>query len=239
MAQYRNGLKTQSYITAPVDENFKYQFWVMKGRGRFPKFDEETKESHIESLFALDYDETRLKSIHNKDHLSGGNVYGPNTFSYYYVSSQVEEDFLRRVKAVLEAANVPCSFIARGSCSRRGKQAWGFKTVNYFIKAEKNAVLLKLMGIEQMIEEVWQAMESKVDAFYDDYIKEKQRVDAINSAIYTANTLRVNSLRAIEIAQNNREAALMQIKRSDDEESQAKLNLEKAEEELARLKSAL
>lgn len=239
MAQYRNGLKTQSYITAPVDENFKYQFWVMKGRGRFPKFDEETKESHLESLFALKYDEPRLRELHQRDTQSGGNIYGPGTYSYYYVSPQVEEAFLRRVKEALEAANVPCSFIARGSCSRRGKQAWCFKTVGYFIKAEKNAVLLKLMGIEQMIEEIWKAMEDEVNVFYEVHLKEKQRVDAINQAIYTANTLKVNSLRSIENAQNNRKAALEHIRRADEDETQAKLNLAKAEEELTRLNLAL
>lgn len=239
MAQYRNGLKTQSYITAPVDDGFNYQFWVMKGRGRFPKFDEETKESHIESLFALEYDEDRLKTIHRKDHESGGNIYGPNTYSYYYMNPQLEHAFLRRVKAALEAANVPCSFIARGSCSRRGKQAWCFKTVGYFIKAEKNAVLLKLMGIEQMIEDVWKSMEDEVEVFYEVHLKEKQRVDAINNAIYTASVLRANSMRTIENARNNREAALRQITRADEEETQANLNLEKAEEEIARLKSQL
>jgi hypothetical protein len=155
------------------------------------------------------------------------------------MNPQLEHAFLRRVKAALEAANVPCSFIARGSCSRRGKQAWCFKTVGYFIKAEKNAVLLKLMGIEQMIEDVWKSMEDEVEVFYEVYLKEKKRVDGINSAIYTANTLRVNSMRTIESARNNREAALRQIMRADEEETQANLNLEKAEEELARLKSLL
>lgn len=239
MAQYRNGLKTQSLITDTVDENFNYAFWVQKGMGRFPKFDEETKESHLESLFALEYDEERLRKIHSRDHESGGNIYGPNTYSYYTTPHHVEREFLRRVKAKLEAANVPCSFIAQGSCSRRGKQAWTFRTVGYFIKAEKNSVLLKLMGVEQLIEEVWKSLEDEVAVYYDAYITEKKRVDAINNAIWYAKREITKADQNIASAQRNREYGLKLIREADELEAQSLQDANKAKEELERLTAAL
>lgn len=239
MAQYRNGIKTRSLITAPVDENYNYQFWIQKGRGRYPNFDEDTKESHLESLFALEYDESRLREIHRKDSEAGGDVYGPNTHSYYLRPVIIEKAFLRRVKVALQEANIPCSFIAQGVCARAGKQAWGFKTIGYFIKAEQNAVLLKLMGIEQIIEDVWKSLEDEVEGRYQEYLVEKRRVDAIHAAIYIANNDRMRAQQAIKNAAANRSWAHVQIEKSDKEEAAALIELQKADDEIKRLKETL
>ena len=168
MATYhsRYGICTQVYVTCPIDEQNYYQFYTLKGAGKHPKKDEETVSDHPKQIFAIPIDYTKYYDYATRNRADNWPL-GFEWSSYGVLPWAFENLFLTHLRSVLNERGFEYTLNARGSATRRGKRAWRFQTVEYLIHLEGNGILLKLIGIDNVVNTVWERVET-------DYIKAKE-----------------------------------------------------------------
>ena len=177
MAEYhpRYGICTQVYVTCPIDEKNDYQFYDIKGMGKFPKKDEETVQDHPRQIFAIPVDHSLYYQYASRNRTDQWPL-GKTWSLYGHPLKMLENFFLNHLRAVLDEHNFKYELKARGSASRRGKRAWEFRSVEYLVHLEGNGILLKLIGIDNVVKTVWEKVE-------EDYQKAKAALEEINAEI--------------------------------------------------------
>ena len=177
MAQYdsRYGICTQVYVTCPISPENTYCFYEHKGMGKYPKKDEETVADHPKQIFAIKIDLSKHTSYASRNREDLWPI-GKGWLSHRQPLPLIEKLFLYFLREALDAQGFKYELKARGSATRRGKQAWAFYPLEYLVCLEGNGILLKLIGIDNVDKEVWE----KVEEYYQ---AAKTRLEEINAEI--------------------------------------------------------
>lgn len=146
-------------VSSTMDRNGDYQFYDCKMvagniKARWPRKDPDALADDMKQIFCIP---RRLMKIRELAHLCA-----PND-QYYWPTrrhmEQVETLFCQQLHVVLDGHSIDYTIKAVGTASRASKKPWQFTTNEYHIYAKENGLLVKLIGVENIENEVWDNVE--------------------------------------------------------------------------------
>jgi spermidine/putrescine-binding protein len=148
MTRLRHSILTD---TVAEDGSFKLWYTPPNRHGRWPKHDHDSVEDHMQQIFSIPYRYQMVQAAYRADRYNGHHM-GWSTLT------KIEYWFLFKLMRNLKERGFNVKIKAKGHCSRKSKGPWAFYTDEYLIYAEDNGFLLKLIGLDNIEEEIWKAI---------------------------------------------------------------------------------
>lgn len=142
-------------VSSTVSPDGRYQFFdtnsVAGNRSaKWPRKDPDAVADEMQEIFSIAYCRQKMMGIIIQ------NDFCPNRWPRDGDLAKAEMMFLRMLHVVLAEKNIQPVIKAVGRARRASKKPWVFTTSQYLIYAKDSGLLLKLIGLDNIENDVWQ-----------------------------------------------------------------------------------